>query len=121
MSTPFKTGIDEGFNFFHSIDDLTGLSDTQKIAVLEWFARKLWVILEEGSGDSDYYGKSYDPLVIEPNKKIAHSYVFSISRDSGRHHHYEELTDIEDALVAEAIDRILWLINDHDTRMDSDE
>ena len=48
----------DGTNKFFSIDDLP-FSDEAKRMALEWFARKLWVLLEEGSGESDYYCKMY--------------------------------------------------------------
>lgn len=40
-------GVGMAANAYHSIDDLP-LTDEQKVAVLEWFGRKLWVMLEEG-------------------------------------------------------------------------
>jgi len=61
------------FTIDDTIDDLP-LDESQKRRVLEWFARKLWIILEEASGEPDYCGKSYDPLTIDGN--VAHSYVF---------------------------------------------
>ena len=86
-------------NKFFTIDDLP-LSDEQKRQVLEWFARKLWTLLEEGSGERDYYCKSYDPLVIEGN--VAHSYVFDLE-DGGRHHPFRDLAHLEKMLVDEGI------------------
>lgn len=94
----------DGVNRMHSLDDLP-LTDDQKALVLEWFARKLWVILEEGSGEPDYYGKSYDPLVIDLEEKQAHSYVFHLS-DGGRHHPFADLLELEEKLKQEGIDRI---------------
>ncbi|MBP8055182.1 MAG: hypothetical protein KA314_05040 [Chloroflexi bacterium] len=95
---------DDGTNQMYSLDDLP-LTDAQKALVLEWFARKLWVILEEGSGEPDYYGKSYDPLVIDLEEKEAHSYVFHLD-DGGRHHSFESLLDLEERLKQEGINRI---------------
>ena len=40
----------DGTNRMVSLDDLP-LDDGEKGLVLEWFARKLWVMLEEGSGE----------------------------------------------------------------------
>jgi hypothetical protein len=94
-------------NDLFSIDDLTTLTKEQKEEVLMWFARKLWVLLEEGSGNPDYYGKAYDPLLIEGN--IAHSYVFDF-QDGGRHHDFENLSDLEKMLMQEGIDTIQLLI-----------
>lgn len=91
-------------NRFFSIDDLP-LSDAQKRCVLEWFARKCWIIIEEGTGDKDYYGKSYDPLVIHPTQNEAWSYVFRL-HDGGRRHAFSSLSDIEDAIVQEVIEEI---------------
>ncbi len=95
----------DGTNRFFSLDDLP-FSDDEKVFVLEWFARKLWVILEEGSGDPDYYGKSYDPLTIDREKGVAHSYVFNLSEVGGRHHPFESLLDLEALLVQAGITRI---------------
>jgi hypothetical protein len=92
----------DGTNKFFSIDDLP-FSNEAKCMVLEWFARKLWVLLEEGSGDSDYYCKGYDPLVIEGN--TAHSYVFDME-DGGRHHPFKDLEHLEKMLMDEGIKRI---------------
>lgn len=95
-----------GTNNFFTIDDLP-LSYEDKCAVLEWFARKLWILLEEGSGDPYYYGKSYDPLVIEDG--VAHSYVFNFE-DGGRHHVYDDLAHLERMLMNEGISRIKYMI-----------
>lgn len=94
----------DGLNRFFSLDDLP-FNDDEKVLVLEWFARKLWVILEEGSGDSDYYGKIYDPLVIDLEEREAHSYVFELG-DGGRHHSFETLAELEMRLEQEGIERI---------------
>ena len=99
---------DGGLNLFHTIDNLP-LSEHQKCCVLEWFARKLWKILEESTGDPDYYGKSYDPLRIDG--KIAHSYVFNLE-DGGRHHKFRNLLYLEEMLEKEAIDRIKELLSE---------
>lgn len=89
-------------NQYFSVDDLP-LNYQQKVAVLEWFARKLWVLLEEGSGEPDYYCKSYDPLTVEGD--IAHSYVFNFE-DGGRHHYFLDLKHLEKMLMAEGISSI---------------
>lgn len=94
----------DGTNRMYSLDDLP-LDEVQKMLVLEWFARKLWVMLQEGSGDIDYHGKSYDPLVIDPEAKEAHSYVFNLG-DGGRHHPFTDLLDLEERLKQEGITRI---------------
>lgn len=87
-----------------SLADLD-LTPEQQVKVLEWLAYKIWIITEEGSGDRDYYKKSYDPLTIELDKHLAHSYVFSLS-GYGRHHPFESLEDLEKMLVDVAIDRV---------------
>ncbi len=94
----------DGTNQMFTLDDLP-LDDTQKALVLEWYARKLWVMLEEGSGEPDYYGKMYDPLVIDLEAKEAHSYVFDLP-DSRRHHPFSDLLDLEEKLKQEGIRRI---------------
>lgn len=96
----------DGTNKFFHIDDLP-FSEEAKRMVLEWFARKLWVLLEEGSGDSDYYCKMYDPLVIKDN--IAHSYVFDME-DGGRHHEFKDLEHLEKMLMDEGIRQIQTMI-----------
>ena len=93
-----------------TIEDLT-LSTEQKRLVLEWFARKLWKILEEGSGLPDYYCKSYDPLLIDRERKIAYSYVFNFN-DGGRHHRFRDLAHLEDMLVKEAIGRVQEMVEE---------
>ena len=93
---------------YGSIENETYLTHEQKEKVLEWFAKKLWVLLEEGSGESDYYGKSYDPLEINGN--IAHSYVFDL-RDGGRQHPFKNLEELEIMLMEYGIKQISALIN----------
>lgn len=93
------------FNEYFTIDDLP-FSDEQKKIILEWFARKLWVLQVEGiAQDGDYYGKSYDPLVIDLEEKVAHSYVFSME-DSGRHHSFRDLAHIEKMLMDEFLEEL---------------
>ena len=86
-------------NNIFSINDID-VSEEIKKNILEWFARKLWILLEEGSGEPDYYHKSYDPLTIEGN--TAHSYVFGF-RDGGRHHPFKNLSELEEMLMEEGI------------------
>jgi len=100
----------DGTNRMFTLDDLP-LDDTQKGLVLEWFTRKLWVMLEEGSGEPDYYGKMYDPLVIDLEAKEAHSYVFDLP-DGGRHHPFSDLLDLEEKLKQEGIRRIQGMRRD---------
>lgn len=92
------------YNEYFTINDLP-LTEEQKKSVLEWFARKLWVIDVEGiAQDGDYYGKSYDPLVIDTEEKIAHSYVFSLG-GGYRHHPYNDLKHVEKMLMDEIVGR----------------
>lgn len=95
-------------NPYFTLSDL-GLIKEQEEAVLMWFARKLWVILEEGSGEPDYYCKVYDPLLISGN--LAYSYVFNFE-DGGRHHPFESLEQLEEMLVKEGIVRVKELIQE---------
>ncbi len=85
-----------------TLDELE-LSDEQKRQVLEWFAVKLWIMLEAAGRDYQGNWKSYDPLTIEGN--TAHSYVFDLD-DGGRHHPFETLRDLEDMLMREGIKQI---------------
>ena len=86
---------------FKNIDDLP-LNETQKRYVLEWLAWKFYNLLLK-LGIEDGYCKSYDPLLIEDDK--CHSYVFDLD-DSGRHHPYKNLREIEDKLFNEVLKRI---------------
>ncbi len=47
----------------------------------------------------------YDPLVIDLEKKEAHSYVFHLD-DGGRHHPFESRLELEEKLKQEGISRI---------------
>lgn len=84
-----------------TLDDIE-LTELQRKEVLEWYAWKIWRGLEEGSGDPYYYGKSYDPLTINRDDHIAHSYVFNFE-DGGRHHAYRDLAHLEEMLDKELI------------------
>ncbi len=101
-----QKAVELGYNHYFTVDDLD-LTEDQKEQVLEFLARKLWLIIEESSGDPDYHHKSYDPLIIEGN--TAHSYVFNLG--GGRHHNFDSLVDLEDKLLKDTIRRIkdnLW-------------
>jgi hypothetical protein len=84
-----------GFNGLRSINDLD-LDAEQKEQVLEWFAWKIWDAGEYAYGEDAYYGKSYDPLVIEG--LTAHSYVMDLD-SGGRHHPFTDLADLERQMV----------------------
>lgn len=91
----------------HTLDDIP-LDPLQKAQVLEWFAFKVWIGDNEGSGDRDYGGKSYDPLTIELDTRgggVAHSYVYNF-RDGGRHHPFHSLHELEEWLTEEAIQSV---------------
>lgn len=94
-------------NNIYDIDDLIGFTPEQKAEVLVWFARKLYILIEEGSGEPDYYHKMYDPLTIENN--TAHSYVFDFE-DGGRHHPFKNLLELEKMLMDEGIKRIREMV-----------
>ena len=96
-----------GYSRWRSIAELP-LTRLEKEAVLELFAMHLWYILEEGSGNPDYHHKSYDPLVIEDNE--AHSYVFRLSEQGGRHHEFMSLAELEGRLIEDAVSRIKNLL-----------
>jgi hypothetical protein len=87
-----------------------GLDSLTVARILEWFALKIWVAGEEGSGEREYHGKSYDPLKIELDSGgggVAHSYVFNL-RDGGRHHGFQSLEELEIALTEELIGVVEW-------------
>ncbi len=96
-------------NTMHTIDDLP-LSEYEKRFVLEWFARKLWVLLQEGSGEKDYGGKRYDPLLIEDGN-IAFSYVFDLE-DGGRKHTFRDAAHLEQMLMNEGVAEIQRFIEE---------
>lgn len=89
------------YNTFYDINDLD-LPEEKKKDVLEYLARKLWVLLEESSGEPDYYGKSYDPLVIDLEEKEAYSYVFNLET-GGRVHPFLSLQGLEKMMMDETI------------------
>lgn len=93
-------------NRYRSIDDLP-FPDALKKIVLEWFAWKLYHLLEYGSGAPDWHCKSYDPMVIEGN--TAHSYVFDLE-DGGRHHPFKNYKHLEKMLMDEGVERIQAMI-----------
>jgi hypothetical protein len=96
----------KGYNPFYDINDLP-LSADQKEMVLEWYARKIWTLIETAEGEPDYHGKSYDPLVIEGG--VAHSYVFYFS-DGGRHHKFTSLLELERMLNDEILKEVRAMI-----------
>ena len=86
------------------------LDSLQRVQVLEWFAYKVWVAMNEGSGDADYSGKSYDPLTVNLESNgcgVAHSYVFNF-KDGGRHHSFHSLAELEEWLTDEAIQAVRY-------------
>lgn len=86
------------------------LTIVQKKEILEWFAYKVWVITQKAGGEESFYHKSYDPLTIELDKKIAHSYVLSLS-GSGRHHQFEDLEQLEEMITNATIAEVKDLID----------
>ena len=95
-----------GRNPFLNINDLP-LSADQKEMVLEWYARKIWTVIECAEGSPDYHGKGYDPLIIDGN--TAHSYVFDFD-EVGRHHPIKSLAHLEDLLMAELLREVRAMI-----------
>jgi hypothetical protein len=86
------------------------LNPSQRAAVLEWFAFRVWVGAQEGTGCREYHSKSYDPLTIDLRTDgggTAHSYVFDF-HDGGRHHHFDSLDNLEDWLFEELIGEFEW-------------
>lgn len=68
---------------------------------VEGYAAACWHILL-GLGVQDGHSKTYDPMTIDEVGKVAHSYVFDLW-DGGRHHHYENLEQIIEAVKKEAV------------------
>jgi hypothetical protein len=95
----------------HTLAEL-GLDSLQIVRLLEWFAWKMWIAREEGSGAPEYYGKSYDPLAIEISSDgsgVAHSYTFNLNT-GGRHHPFESLGELEGLLAKELVGIVEWAI-----------
>lgn len=95
----------------HTLAEL-GLDSLQIVRLLEWFAWKIWIAREEGSGEPEYYGKSYDPLAIEISSDgagVAHSYTFDLNT-GGRHHPFDSLTQLEGLLARELVGTVEWAI-----------
>jgi len=92
-----------------SMEDLP-LTDEQKVLVLEWYARKIMDAFVN-LGIQDGYGKSYDPMSIEEDRNVAHSYVFDLE-DGGRHHAYVNLADLERRLSLELTTQIRDYVDD---------
>lgn len=84
-----------------SIDGLP-LTDEQKERVLEWYAEKIWQLLQD-LDISDGHSKMYDPLTIQDG--IAHSYVFDLE-DGGRRHAFRDYEHLEKMLQNELLEMI---------------
>ena len=94
-----------------SIDDLP-LNEAQKACVLEWIAQKLQQTKLARECDVWQMGKSYDPLDIKLENKTAHSYVMEMS-DGGRHHKYNKMSEIEDAIFNEFFGDLEQTLSDY--------
>lgn len=92
---------------FWSIDELP-LSEQQKECVLEWFARK--ILGMDMRFGADGTGKSYDPLKIDG--RTAHSYVFDLTPDGGRHHDFRDLEHLEELLEAQLNKTVAYIVRD---------
>lgn len=97
-----KFGFDYFTNEFYTIDDLPNeiFTDFEKKMILEWFARK--IIEAVNLIDKDFFdiGKSYDPLIIDLDKKEAYSYFFDLG-EGGRVHEFASLQELEKRMVKE--------------------
>jgi hypothetical protein len=89
-----------------TIDDLP-FTDEQKAVILEWFADKVWQIIFESTGDDAYY-KSYDPLKIKLQEKVAMSYVLHLENGT-THHPFKDLQHLERMLIQEAVQELKLL------------
>jgi len=73
-------------------------------AEVEAYASACWDILL-GLEIQCGHSKSYDPMTIDETKKVAHSYVFDLW-DGGRHHQYESLEQVWEAVRKETLEAI---------------
>ncbi len=78
------------------------LTDEQKERVLEWYAEKVWQLLQD-LDISDGCSKRYDPLTIKDG--IAHSYVFDLE-DGGRRHFFRDYEHLEEMIQNELLETI---------------
>jgi len=69
------------------------MSPQDKVKELEFTAAAI-LRLRVCANISDDASKSYDPLTIDLENKIAHSYIFDFF-DGGRHHKFNELSEVE--------------------------
>lgn len=90
-------------NEWYNIDDLP-LTAEQKKCVIEWYAKKVWIIMIEAIEEYDNHCKHYDPLKIN-SKGECSSYVFDLE-DGGRHHKYKNLNHLEEMITKEVVGTI---------------
>lgn len=88
-----------GCCWWENIDELP-LTENQKACVLEWVAQRLSVTDFAQTNDIWQCGKSYDPLSIDVEEKVAHSYMMDM-KDGGRHHPFNKMSEIENAIFKE--------------------
>lgn len=99
-------------NYPYEVRSLTDINTSTAIFI-EGYAMALTDIMRKMSGEGPCC-KSYDPMMIEG--MTAHSYAFDM-KDNGRHHDlslYEDVQEIFDCLLEEAVD---W-IKDFDCGVD---
>ena len=73
---------------------------------MEFLVYGAWLLMLELIGDGGH--KSYDPLTVDREQGVYHSYVFDM-RDGGRHHAISDYASHEDAvltILAEAANRV---------------
>ena len=87
-----------------SIDDLP-INEHQKACVLERLAQRLQKTKIAKNMDIWQYCKSYDPLDIDVEHKVAHSYVMNMN-DWWRHHDFKSMKDIDDCIFNEFFNEI---------------
>lgn len=79
------------------IDDLTARET--EIAALALYN----VLLDLGILDS--HAKSYDPLTVNEEERIAYSYVFDME-DGGRNHAYQDFDHLLSMMIKETVEKI---------------
>ena len=79
--------------------------DNLQASHIEGYAQALTDLMYNLTGDNPC-NKSYDPMQIDLERQIMHSYAFDM-KDGGRYHDisdYESITEIKETLLKEAVE-----------------
>lgn len=76
---------------------------------LEFYTQGIWDLWVMLTGES--HCKYYDPMTINADEKIAHSYVLDL-QDGGRHHPYQALDILQADILSEFAKKFRTLFAD---------